>query len=90
MDSIGDKSETPVETAPAASETAPSTSETALAASETATKVKLSSDPIQIQNKIPHMGVICAIIGLNQQSLQYIICFSSKRCFHMAANMKMN
>ena len=51
MDSIGDKSETPVETAPAASETAPTTSETATletapAASETATKVKINSHPI--------------------------------------------
>ena len=51
MDSVGDKTETPVETAPAASETAPATSETALAASETATKVKFCNYLIQIYEK---------------------------------------
>ena len=66
MDSIGDKSETPVETAPAASETAPATSETAPAtsetapaAAETATKVKISSDPIQIRKKVPSRAHLC-------------------------------
>ena len=59
MDSIGDKSETPVETAPAASETAPATSETAPAAAETATKVKISSDPIQIRKEVPMRAHLC-------------------------------